>query len=162
MIHNNFIVQIIIMGNKEKSCVISGFRHDVGETCTVVEYYAALSGSSVPIFRDNVSVPSSRVKKSMRKLSSWTSWTLKMGPIVCPETLVQNYHWMLCNIPEDCRSQREILIRSFQAMQCHQLQKLLASAHVLEAVAYFWLNILEQMCISEFCWMSVLMTYTMH
>jgi hypothetical protein len=30
-------------------------------------YYAALSGSSVPTFRDNLSVPSLRVKKSKKK-----------------------------------------------------------------------------------------------
>jgi len=57
--------------------------------------------------------------------------------------------------------QREILFFSFQAMQCHQLQKPLVSVHVLEAAACFWLNILEQMCISEFYWMSVRMKYTM-
>jgi hypothetical protein len=57
--------------------------------------------------------------------------------------------------------QREFLILSFQAIQCHQFQKPLVSVHVLEAVACFWLNILEQMCISEFYSMSVQMKYTM-
>jgi hypothetical protein len=32
-------------------------------------YYAALSGNSVPTFRDNISVPSSRVKKSKNVLT---------------------------------------------------------------------------------------------
>lgn len=36
-------------------------------------------------FRDIVSIPSSRVK-----MSSWTSWALKMGTIWCPETSVTN------------------------------------------------------------------------
>ena len=38
-----------------------------------------------------------------RNLSSWISWPLKMGPIVCPETSVWNNHSMLCNNPEECR-----------------------------------------------------------
>jgi hypothetical protein len=54
-----------------------------------------LSGSSVLTFWDNLSVPSSRVKKSK---------TLKMGPIGCPETSVLKYHSVLRNIPEERRS----------------------------------------------------------
>jgi hypothetical protein len=46
--------------------VISGFRHDVDEICALLGYYIALSGSSVPTFRDNLSVPSPRVKKSKK------------------------------------------------------------------------------------------------
>ena len=30
------------------------------------------------------------------------SWILKMGPIVCPETSVGNYHYSLRNKPEEC------------------------------------------------------------
>jgi hypothetical protein len=41
------------------------------EICDLLGYYAALSGSSVPTFRDNLSVPYSRVKKSKK---IWTSW----------------------------------------------------------------------------------------
>jgi hypothetical protein len=33
------------------------------EICALLGYYAALSGSSVPTFRDNLSVPYSRIKK---------------------------------------------------------------------------------------------------
>jgi hypothetical protein len=44
--------------------VISGFRRNV-DICAVLGYYAALSGSSVPTFRDIVSGPFSRVKKSL-------------------------------------------------------------------------------------------------
>jgi hypothetical protein len=62
------------------------------ETCDLVGYYAALSGSSVPTFRDNLSVISSRVKKS------------KYTWIGCPETSVQNYHLTLrTNIPKGRR-----------------------------------------------------------
>jgi hypothetical protein len=41
------------------------------EMCAFVAYYAALSGSSVPTFWDNLSVPFSRVKESKMK-ASWT------------------------------------------------------------------------------------------
>jgi hypothetical protein len=64
--------------------------------------YASLCGRCVPTFQDNLSVPSSRVKKSI--LLSFTSSPLKMGPIGCPETSVHTYHSRLRNIPEDRRS----------------------------------------------------------
>jgi hypothetical protein len=35
--------------------------------CALLGYYAALSGSSVPTFRNNLLVPSARVKKSKKK-----------------------------------------------------------------------------------------------
>jgi hypothetical protein len=47
--------------------VISGFRRDVDEIATLLGYYAALSDSSVQMFRGDLSVPSSRVKKSKKK-----------------------------------------------------------------------------------------------
>jgi hypothetical protein len=37
-------------------------------------------------------------------LTCWISWPLKMGPIGSPETLAQNLHSTLCNIPEERRS----------------------------------------------------------
>ena len=37
--------------------------------------------------------------------STWTSWSLKIGPIVCPWTLVSNYQHVMHNIPEDWRPQ---------------------------------------------------------
>jgi hypothetical protein len=79
-------------------CVISGFRCDVHMTCVLLWYCAAFS--SVPTFRGNLSVPSSRVKNF-----TWTSWPLKMGPIICPERWIHNYYSNLRNIPEDRRSQ---------------------------------------------------------
>jgi hypothetical protein len=39
----------------------------VNKICALLGYYAALSGSSVPTIRDNLSVPSSRVKMSKKK-----------------------------------------------------------------------------------------------
>jgi hypothetical protein len=62
---------IITMIYEYKTCVMSGFRRDVAEISVLLGYYVMLSGSFVPTFRDNLSVPSSRVKKS--KASSWTS-----------------------------------------------------------------------------------------
>ena len=47
--------------------MISGFRREVDEICALLGYYAASSGIPLPTFRDNVSVPSTRVKKSRKK-----------------------------------------------------------------------------------------------
>jgi hypothetical protein len=49
--------------------VISGFRRDCDEICALLGNYAALSVNPLPTFRDNVSVPSSRVKKSKKFLT---------------------------------------------------------------------------------------------
>jgi hypothetical protein len=75
------------------------------------------NSNSLLISGDNLLVPSSSFKKSKKKkLYSWSclqgsrnprrtiSWPMKMGPIGCPETMVRNYHYVLCDIPEDCRS----------------------------------------------------------
>jgi hypothetical protein len=48
--------------------VISGFRRDVDEICPLLGYDAALNGNPLPMFRDNLSVQSSRVKKSNKHL----------------------------------------------------------------------------------------------
>ena len=85
-----------------KICVISVFRRYVDEICALLGYHAALSCSSVPTFREKLSVPSSRVKKSKRKMtSSWASWPLNIGPIRYFEAWVHNYHYTLPNIPEE-------------------------------------------------------------
>jgi hypothetical protein len=75
-------------------CVISGFRRDIDDICALLRYCAALSGSSVPTFRDNLSVSFSRKP-------------LEVGPIGCPETSAQHYHSLLRNIAEERRSQVE-------------------------------------------------------
>ena len=41
------------------------FYHEADENCYVLGYYAASSDDSLPMFRDNQSVPSSRVKNSI-------------------------------------------------------------------------------------------------
>jgi len=46
-------------------CVISGFRHELDKTCAFLLRYAACGGNSLPTFRDNLSGPSPRVKKSL-------------------------------------------------------------------------------------------------
>ena len=42
--------------------VISGFRREVHENCALLGHFAASSGNFLQTFRDNLSVPSSRVK----------------------------------------------------------------------------------------------------
>jgi hypothetical protein len=44
--------------------LISGFRREVDEICALLGYYAASCGNFLRTFWDNVSVPSSRVKKT--------------------------------------------------------------------------------------------------
>ena len=45
---------------------ILGFRRDVDEIFALLGYYAVLCGKCLPTFRDNVSVPSSRVKSNKK------------------------------------------------------------------------------------------------
>jgi hypothetical protein len=47
--------------------VISGLRRDVDEICALLGYYAASCGNCLPTFRENVSVPSLRLKSPSRK-----------------------------------------------------------------------------------------------
>jgi hypothetical protein len=79
-------------------CVISGFRHKVDEKCALGGYYTSNSGNFLLTFRDNLLAPSSGVK---------------MGPIGCPRTLVINYHYLLCNNPEECSS---LLFRTYSSL----------------------------------------------
>jgi hypothetical protein len=81
-------------------CMISSFHHKVKEIRALLGYYTAYSGNSLPMFWDNLPVPSSVVKQ----IKTWISGHLKKGPTVCSETLVRNYHYMLCNISEKRRS----------------------------------------------------------
>ena len=53
------------MSDKVNICEISGFRREVDENFAHLGYYAASSGISLPAFRGNLSVPSSRVKISL-------------------------------------------------------------------------------------------------
>jgi len=72
------------------------------EISTLSGYYTAYSGNSSLTFRDNLSVPSSRVKKNRIEtlFYSWISGPFKLGPLGCPETSGLNYHCTLINIPK--------------------------------------------------------------
>ena len=69
-------------------CVISDFPREVDEICALLGHYAACSDNTLPTFRDNLSVPSSRAT---------------MGPIACPETSIRIEHHTLRNVPEERR-----------------------------------------------------------
>jgi len=71
--------------------MISGFNHKVEEIFPLLGYYAAYSGNSLTLFRDDLSVPSSRVKN--------------MGQLGFPEMSLRNSYYTLGNIPEEWRSQ---------------------------------------------------------
>jgi hypothetical protein len=62
------------------------------ENCVLLGCYAASTGNSLPIFQDNLSVPTS---------SFFLIRDLEMGPICCTETSVRNYHYSLRNNPEE-------------------------------------------------------------
>jgi hypothetical protein len=49
-----------------ETAMISGFRRDADEICALIGYNAASGGNPLPTFRDNVSVPSSSLKKSKK------------------------------------------------------------------------------------------------
>jgi hypothetical protein len=50
--------------------MISRFRRDVDDICALLGYYAASCGNCLPTFRDNVSVPSSQVITTRRRVIS--------------------------------------------------------------------------------------------
>ena len=67
--------------------MISGFRRDVDEICDLLGYYTALCGNYLFSYSE--------------------SWPVRMGPIRCPETSVNNYHTTPCNNPEDHTFQKQ-------------------------------------------------------
>jgi hypothetical protein len=69
--------------------VITGFRREVNENSVLLSYYAASSGNSLPTFRCNLPVPSSRIKTR---------------PMDCTKTSAINYRYSLRNDPEECSS----------------------------------------------------------
>jgi hypothetical protein len=95
-----------------------GFRHNVYENCTLLGYYVARSRNSIPTFRGNMSVTSSRVRKG-----SCTPGPLKTGTIVCPETSVRNYHCTIRNITDERRSVTNVCQRIID--YCWQLHSCL-------------------------------------
>jgi hypothetical protein len=55
------IVTVVLFSQPE-SCVISGLRRGVNEICIILGY---LRSAEIPTFRDNLSVPSSRIKQAI-------------------------------------------------------------------------------------------------
>ena len=66
--------------------------------CTLLGCYAPYSGNLLSMFRDNLSVSASRVKKSK------ILWPPKMEPIDYSEMSACIYHYKLRNNPEGIRS----------------------------------------------------------
>jgi hypothetical protein len=77
------------------SCMISGFHHNTDKICALLGYYAAYSANSLPMFQDNLLVPTSKVKISK------FARPLTMEPVGCHTTLARNYCYTLHNIPEE-------------------------------------------------------------
>jgi hypothetical protein len=57
-------ITVPVLATVPMAQLFSGFHRAVDEMCALLGYYSALSGSSVLTFRDNLSAPSGRVKKS--------------------------------------------------------------------------------------------------
>jgi hypothetical protein len=68
-------------------------QSQICDSCALLVFYAASNCSFVQRFWDNLSILSSSVKQIVR--------TLKVGPIVCPETSVRNCHFVLRKIPKE-------------------------------------------------------------
>jgi hypothetical protein len=68
--------------------VISGFRREVAEKCTLRGYDEASSGNFLLTLRDNLSIPSSEFKNP------------EDGTDSLSETSVRNYHYSPRNNPE--------------------------------------------------------------
>jgi hypothetical protein len=67
--HTVYGTRYAVHGTRIVLCVNSGFRHDRDEISAFLGYCAACSGNSLPTFRDNTVVPSSKVKKSKKDLT---------------------------------------------------------------------------------------------
>jgi len=63
-------------------------------------YYITQSGNSIPMFQENLLVPSSRVKSQDIILLEFTD----LGDESCLQMSIWNYHSMQCYIPEEHRS----------------------------------------------------------
>ena len=84
----HWLMSVYLVWQRIFACTSSNF-----EICVLLGYYQASCGDCLPTFRDNISIPSLRVKSPSRK----------MGPIRCPETSVKNYHTTARNTPEERR-----------------------------------------------------------
>ena len=80
-------------------CMISGFRREVADSCTLLGYYAESNGNFLRTFRDNIG-PILRVQEF-----------LGMGPIGCTEKSVRNCHYSLRNNPDERSSLPNTLLK---------------------------------------------------
>jgi len=62
-------------------------------------------GRLSPTFRNNLSAPIFQWSNSQREMPKRQAWPLKIRPIGSPEMSVTKYHFMLRNIPGECRCQ---------------------------------------------------------
>jgi hypothetical protein len=73
--------------------VISGFGRDVDKICALLRYYAALSGISVPTFRENLLVQPSSVKKSKQKaFPGDVRWTVSDNVLIAETHITEATH----------------------------------------------------------------------
>jgi hypothetical protein len=93
--------------------MISGFS-DVHEFCALLGFYKAQKVILLPMFPNNLLVPTLRVKLPQEN-SFWTAGIFKMGPICCTNMSVTNYHSKLHKIPEEHKC------RTLHTFQCFSL-----------------------------------------
>jgi len=74
LVHNQDVQHVI------QFCAISGLRHGVNEICTLSRLYVALNGVFLPVLRESLSVPPSRVQQFFLDCL-----TVQMGPKVGPK-----------------------------------------------------------------------------
>jgi len=88
-----------------------GFHRQLDEICPLPEYYAAYDSNSLPKFRKNLSVPSSRIKTlsaavTIIRIRIFMHRKIRLlGLKSCVEASVMNYHHTLRTIPEKERSE---------------------------------------------------------
>jgi len=68
-------ILISFSASKMTDCVISGFRLEADQNCALLCYYVDTCGNFLPTYRDNLLVPSCRVKNphclTLRRLMSY-------------------------------------------------------------------------------------------
>jgi hypothetical protein len=87
-----------------KLCEIWSFHRGVGAVIFTPLWLAAIYRCFGTACRSQL-----QGSRSPRRVDSWTSWPLKMGPILCTETSVKDYHSTLRYTPEERRSQCTLL-----------------------------------------------------
>ena len=92
-------------------CVISGFLRGLNEICDLLRCYVAYISNVSPAIRDNISVPSARVKQSHK-----TALRLKIGSTGCPETSLKKAFNLRCIKSQKITnlSDRHVTTTSFQ------------------------------------------------